>query len=109
MHTIAARFVVSHSSLLENSFSLPFISSTQLGTVVIQILCAEYVFSLETAGIAGMDEQCQPSGVSFVDIGLEMARSRKAGQSKFAHPSRLSRMYYSKPGPPRQQHLPTIY
>ncbi|KUL82857.1 hypothetical protein ZTR_09197 [Talaromyces verruculosus] len=79
----------SHASLLENSVNVPFKTATRLGTAVIRILRAEYAFPPETAGVAGMDEQRQPSGFSLIDIGLEMARSRQARQSKFAEPTTL--------------------
>ncbi|GAM40053.1 hypothetical protein TCE0_034r12096 [Talaromyces pinophilus] len=79
----------SHASLLENSVNVPFKTATQLGTAVIRILRAEYGFPPETAGVAGMDEQRQPSGFSLVDIGLEMARSSQARQSRFAEPTAL--------------------
>lgn len=79
----------SHASLLENSVNVPFKTPTQLGTAIIRILRAEYGFPPETAGVAAMDEQRQPSGFNLVDIGLEVGRSSQAEQSKFTEPTTL--------------------
>jgi hypothetical protein len=64
-----------HLGLLENFVGTPFRTSTQLGSLIVRILRAEYGFPPETGGVAGLDEfSSSHYSPSLIELGIKMAR-----------------------------------
>lgn len=64
-----------HLGLLEDFVGTPFRTSTQLGSIIVRILRAEYGFPPETGGVAGLDEfSSSHYSPSLIDLGIKIAR-----------------------------------
>lgn len=61
-----------HVSILENVVNSPFHTIDNLTSYIVKILHAEMGYNLDSAGVAGMDEQLGDSSLDLVAIGVQM-------------------------------------
>lgn len=72
----------SHTCLLENYISTPYHTSTRLGQDIVRLLRADYGYSIESKGVAGMDEYMKTCQTSIVDLGLQIMRHQHLPEPK---------------------------